>query len=267
MRYTKLRGINYYFRDLHAEKQEVVLFVHGHPFDHSMWRYQVDALQNFRVILPDLRGYGKTDYDFEKIHIEEQALDIAFLLDHLDIGKVHLVGLSMGGQIIVEFARLFPHRTRSLIICDSDPSGETENSFKSRLELIERICNAGMTEYTRQDIHKYLHPATVEDKGEAYHHLFTMMTNTRVKGAVASHRGRAERRNNFSYLGRLNIPVLVIAGDKDFFTPAEEMRQIAGEIKDAEFVVIEKAGHLPNMEQPAVFNQAMSVFLERVCNS
>src|SRR5438445_4248719 len=102
MQHIKIRGNNHFYEDLHPDKKDTVLLVHGHPFDHSMWKYQYDSLKNFRLILPDLKGYGKTDYNFPKIYIEEQALDMAFLLDALNIDKVHLIGLSMGGQIIVE---------------------------------------------------------------------------------------------------------------------------------------------------------------------
>lgn len=72
-----------------------------------MWDYQLNSLNNFRLILHDLKDYGKTDYNFDKIFIEEQALDLAILLDSLGIDKVHLIGLSMGGQIIQDNFRLF----------------------------------------------------------------------------------------------------------------------------------------------------------------
>lgn len=62
-----------------------------------MWNYQIEALKNFRLLLPDLNGYGKTDSKSHKIFIEEQALDIAILLDELKIREVHLIGLSTGG--------------------------------------------------------------------------------------------------------------------------------------------------------------------------
>ncbi|MEJ2614524.1 MAG: alpha/beta hydrolase [Ignavibacteriaceae bacterium] len=129
--------------------------IHGHPFDHSVWNYQLEALKDFRLILPDLTGYGKTDSKAQKIFIEEQALDLAILLDELKIQRVHLIGLSMGGQIIVEFTRLFPDRVISLVICDSTPTGETKPSYYKRLDLAERIQSIGMQQYTEKDIHKY----------------------------------------------------------------------------------------------------------------
>jgi len=263
MQQIRLRGIHYCYEDLHQDQSNAILLVHGHPFDHTMWKEQIESLGEYRLILPDLRGYGKTDYDFDKIFIEEHALDLVYLLDHLRIEKVHLIGLSMGGQIIVEFARLFPHRTRSLIICDSNPAGETEISRQQRLELADKMIKIGMEAYTKQNIFYYLHRDTIAEKGEAYHHLCEMMVKTPVRGAAASHRGRAERRDNFEYLSKLDKPVAVIVGGQDYFTPFEEMRKVAEAIKGTGLTVIEYAGHLPNMEQPAVFNRIIRSFLDR----
>lgn len=263
----KIRGNNHFFKELNPGKEEVILLVHGHPFDHSMWQYQYDTLKNFRLILPDLKGYGKTDYKFDKIYIEEQALDLAILLDTLEINDVHLIGLSMGGQIIIEFARLFPHRTKSLIICDSNPSAETPTSYQDRMKLIDRMLSIGMQQYTEEDIHKYLHQNTILNKDDAYVHLKQMMINTKIEGAVASHKGRAERRNNFSYLNKIDKPTLIIAGSDDFFTPVTDMKAIQAEIKNSNIVIIENAGHMPNMEQPEIFNETILKFYRDISSN
>ena len=161
MKHIKIRGSNHYYKDLNPENKSTILLVHGHPFNNSMWDYQLDILKNYRLVLPDLKGYGKTDYQFDKIFIEEQALDLAILLDNLNIEKINLIGLSMGAQIIIEFARLFPHRTLSLVICDSNPTNENHMTYNNRLELADKIETIGMKEYTDNDIHKYLHKDTI----------------------------------------------------------------------------------------------------------
>ena len=260
MKHVQIKGFNHYFDDINSGKEEAILLVHGHPFDHSMWNYQIEVLSNFRLILPDLNGYGKTDGKSQKIFIEEHALDLALLLDELKIQKVHLIGLSMGGQIIVEFTRLFPHRVSSLVICGSSPAGETKTSYFKRLELAERIQSVGMKKYAEQDIHKYLHPNTINKKGKAYNHLFEMMINTKAESAAASHKGRAERRDNFNFLRKINVPVLVVVGDSDFFTPPGEIEIVAKQISKSKFEVIPDAGHLPNMEQPEIFNKLLTDF-------
>lgn len=260
MNYTKIRGNRFFYEDLNQQKDEVVLLIHGHPFNYTMWKYQYDALDKFRLILPDLKGYGKSDYDFNKIYIEEQALDLAMLLDELEIEQVHLIGLSMGGQIMIEFQRLFPSRVKSLVICASTPNSETKESYSNRLKLAESIFEIGMLEYTQNDIHKYINLDEIGEDSEIYRHLFKMMIGTKKEGAVASHKGRAERRNNFSHLKNIQIPTLVIAGEKDYFFKVEDVEKVAFEIKDATFKVIKDSGHLPNMEKPEIFNQLIKEF-------
>ncbi len=264
MKHVQIRGYNYYFEDINADNEEAILLVHGHPFDHTMWNYQVETLKNFRLILPDLNGYGKTNCKFPKIFIEEQALDLALLLDELKIQKVHLIGLSMGGQIIVEFTRLFPDRVISLVICDSSPAGETKSSYFKRLELADRILSIGMKEYTEHDIHKYLHPNTIKEKGTAYKHLYQMMIDTKIEGAVAAIRGRADRRDNFNYLKKIKVPSLIVVGDNDFFTPPPELDAVAKQIPNSRFEIIPNAGHIPNMEQPEIFNKLLTDFYSQI---
>ncbi|HFA49728.1 MAG TPA: alpha/beta hydrolase [Bacteroidetes bacterium] len=264
MNNQKIRGNTIKYKDLNQQKEEAILLVHGHPFNHTMWKYQYETLKNFRLILPDLKGYGKSDFNFDKIYIEGQALDLALLLDELKIEKIHLIGLSMGGQIIVEFQRLFPHRVRSLIICASTPNAETKESYAKRLALAGSILEKGMLEYTKEDIHKYINLEEAGGNSEVYRHLFKMMAETETKGAVASHRGRAERRNNFEYLKKIKIPTLVIAGEKDYFFNVRDVKKVAEEIPDSQFVIIEKSGHLPNMERPELFNRTLNEFYEEI---
>jgi pimeloyl-ACP methyl ester carboxylesterase len=263
MEELKIRGNKHFYKDLNKDRDDVIVLIHGHPFDSSMWDYQVEALKDFRLIIPDLKGYGKTDYRFEKIYIEEQALDLAILLDALQIDKVNLIGLSMGGQIAVEFCRLFPARASSLILCDGNPGAEDAISYTNRLKLAERIDAIGMTEYTKQEIHKYLSLSTIENNPAVYKHLYRMMTNTPKEGVIASHKGRAERRDNYGYLRQIPCRVLVVVGEDDFFTPVEEMREIAALIPDSEFEIISNSGHMPNMEQPESFNSIITAFYTR----
>jgi len=260
MKKITIRGTSWEYKDVNPSAKEVILLVHGHPFNHTMWKYQYAVLKDFRLLLPDLKGYGKSDYDFNKIFIEEQALDLAILLDDLEIEQIHLIGLSMGGQIIVEFQRLFPLRVKSLIICASTPNSETEESYANRLKNAELIGQIGMLEYTKKDIHKYINLEEIAATSDVYQHLFKMMTATKKEGAVASHKGRAERRSNFEHLKHIKIPTLVIAGEKDYFFKVSDIEKVANEIRDAQFKIIKNSGHLPNMEKPEIFNELIKAF-------
>ncbi|WNJ18284.1 alpha/beta hydrolase [Pontibacter sp. G13] len=264
MNHIKIRGNTFAYQDLHSHRAETILLVHGHPFNHSLWKDQMDVLGSYRLLIPDLKGYGQSDYQFDKIFIEEQALDLALMLDALNIEQVHLVGLSMGGQIIVEFQRLFPARAQSMVICASTPHAETPESYQKRLALAAEIEQIGMRAYTEQDIHSYMNLDRLGTDSEAYLRLFQMMAETPTQGAIASHKGRAERRDNFGHLKHIHIPSLVIAGENDFFFDVEDVQKVAEEIPHAEFHIIPETGHLPNMEKPEEFNHILQRFYQRV---
>lgn len=264
MKEVSIRGAKWRYQDINPTHQEVILLVHGHPFDHTMWKYQVEALNDFRLIVPDLKGYGQSDYNFAKICIEEQALDLALLLDDLKVPTVHLIGLSMGGQIIVELQRLFPQKVKSLILCASLPNAESLESRKSRLQLADNIKTIGMLEYTRNDIHKYINLIESTKESEAYKHLFKMMSETKVEGAVASHKGRAERRDNSEYVKHIKVPVLVVAGERDYFFEVDRLKSLADKMPNAHFIEIMRSGHLPTIEQPEIFNKAMLNFYSAI---
>lgn len=112
---------------------EPLVLIHGHPFDRSMWAPQVGefAGSGWRVIVPDLRGYGESSVVPGTVAWETFARDIAGLLDHLQVEGAVLGGLSMGGQIVMEFFRLFPAGIRALLLADTFCQAETEDGKRS----------------------------------------------------------------------------------------------------------------------------------------
>lgn len=259
MAFLHIRGARLAYEDLGTG--DPILFIHGHPFNRSMWRYQASFLEDrYRLILPDLRGYGESEGEGQKNMLDEMALDLAHLLDELKIDRVVLCGLSMGGQIALDFYRMFPSRVRALVIADSDARGETPESRQRRLYLASDIERIGMRAYTDGHIHQYIAPRSLDNK-PVFDHLYNMMTTTRVSAAVAAHRGRAERRDHLEALTSITVPTLLVAGAEDFFTPEPVMELMRERIPDARLVCIPGAGHLPNMETPEAFNEALDGFL------
>ena len=90
-----------------------------------------------------------------------------------------------------------------------------------------------------------------------------MMSTTHPQGAAAAHRGRAERRDHQSILPTIRVPALIVVGEEDYFTPTPIARIMSDNIPGAQLNVIPKAGHLPNMETPEVFNDVLHAFLQQ----
>lgn len=247
-----------------------ILLVHGHPFDRSMWRPQLAHLgqAGHRVLAPDLRGYGATPLPDARpdgrTTLTTFATDLADLLDALGIGEVILGGLSMGGQIVMEFHRLFPDRLRGLILADTAPQAETPEGKRWRNDLADRLLTEGMSGYATEVLPKMISPANVESLPDVAAHVLDMMRATSPAGAAAALRGRAERPDYVPTLADISVPTLIAVGAVDEYTPVPVAEFLHDHIPGSTLTVIDDAAHLPNLERPTAFNHALDTFLKTV---
>ncbi|MGK5685407.1 alpha/beta fold hydrolase [Actinoplanes sp. URMC 104] len=260
---AQVNGITIGYDD--AGEGRTLVLVHGHPFDRSMWRPQVAAAvaAGWRVVVPDLRGYGSTTVVPGRTPLATFARDVFGLLDVLGVGDVVLGGLSMGGQIVMECCRLFPERIRGLILADTFARADTPEGQAWRRATADRLEAEGMGWYARDNLAKMIAAYNVEAMPEVAAHVRTMMTGAPPAGAAAALRGRAERPDYREVLAGVRVPTLIVVGRDDEFTPVadgEEMHQL---VAGSALVVVDGAGHLPNLEQPAAFDKALVAFLER----
>lgn len=240
-----------------------LVLVHGHPFDRSMWRDQVRAFSpHYRVITFDLRGYGETTVVPGKTPPEEFARDIAGLLDHLNVADIFLGGLSMGGQIVLEFYRSFPKRVRALILADTFAQLDDEERRQARYDTADRLMSEGISAYADEVLPKMIASQTIEEQPEVAAHVLSMMRGTSPAGAAAALRGRAERRDYTPLLPEISVPTLIIVGSDDEFTPVSDAEFMRERISHSRLAVIEGAGHMPNVERPGEFNRVVEEFLK-----
>jgi 3-oxoadipate enol-lactonase len=250
-----------------AGKGVPVVLIHGHPFDHTMWEPQLKAFSDFyQVIAPDLRGYGKSTFpDPAHTGFEDYATDVILLMDHLNICSFHVGGLSMGGQIIMEIFRQAPDRIKSLIFADTFAGPDTPEAKNTRNEQANRLEKEGMDGYANEAIGKMVRREHVESMPEVAAHVMKMMKGTSPIAAASAMRARSERINYLSeVLPQINIPTLVIVGRQDEFTPVAKAEELKENLQNCKLVVIEDAGHMPNLEQPEEFNEAVLDFLENI---
>ncbi|MBY8882491.1 alpha/beta fold hydrolase [Actinacidiphila acidipaludis] len=242
-----------------------LVLVHGHPFDRTMWAPQLRTFgERLRVVVPDLRGYGETTVVPGTTPLETFARDIAALLDHLGVRRATLCGLSMGGQIVMEFHRLFPGRVAGLVLADTFAQGETPEGHAERNARADTLLREGMAGYAHSVLDSMITPANVRELPEVAGHVLRMMLRTSPEGAAAALRGRAERPDYTPTLPRIAVPALVVVGRDDAFTPVADARYLHERIPGAGLAVIEGAGHLPNLERPAEFDRALAGLLATV---
>ncbi|MFD7660134.1 alpha/beta fold hydrolase [Actinosynnema sp. NPDC059797] len=249
-----------------------VVLVHGHPFNRSMWAPQVERFTGTcRLVVPDLRGYGETGLPLDasgavpgKTPLSAFADDLVALLDRLGLERVVLGGLSMGGQIVMEVHRSHPERIGAMILADTSPEADTPAGGDTRRAVAERLLREGLAPYADEVLDKMITPRNVRDLPEVAEHVLRMMRGTSPEGAAAALRGRAERPDYVGSLARATVPVLVVVGAEDEYTPVEVARRMHAVIPGATLAVIEGAGHLPNLERPEAFNEVVGRFLAEV---
>jgi 3-oxoadipate enol-lactonase len=239
----------------------VVVLIHGHPFNRGMWAPQLAALPDrFRVIAPDLRGYGESPVTPGTVTMAQLAADVSHLLDRKGITTAALAGLSMGGLVVMELAAAQPERWWAFGFIATTAQRVTEEEAQARLASAQTMEKQGMRPVAEQMSARLFGPEPGE---ELTARIMAMMLATSPAGAAAAVRGRAERPDYHPVLKSLRAPALVCVGDRDSYSTAQVTSELAGCLPDPEVVILEGVGHLPNLERPAGFNEHLLSFLTR----
>jgi 3-oxoadipate enol-lactonase len=240
---------------------QAVVLIHGHPFDRTMWQPQLDHFsRTHRVITPDLRGYGESPVVPGRTPLDTFATDIHNLLDQLGVGEVVVGGLSMGGQIAMEFHRLYRDRVRALILADTFPEAETPEGREVRYAMADRLEREGMAGYADEVLWKMVSPRNPQ----AAERVSRMMRDAPPQGAAAALRGRAERPDYVDMLTTVEVPTLVVVGTEDEYTPVSVAERMHDLIPGSTLAIIGGAAHMPNLERENEFNQAVQRLLDMV---
>jgi 3-oxoadipate enol-lactonase len=240
-----------------------LLLVHGFPLDHTMWTEQMDALaRRFRVIGPDLPGFGHSDPVEGILTMDRMADDLAALLDALNVNEpLVYCGLSMGGYIGWRFADRHGARLSHLIQCDTKAAADSPDAAKGRRETADRVLREGSIVVAQSMKDRLFAPDTLRRNPDFVAAMESVMMATPRETIAAALRGIAERPDSTPLLSNLRVAALLICGEHDAITPPQEMRSVAGAMPQARFVEIPAAGHMAPLESPAAVNTAILDFL------
>lgn len=241
----------------------ILLLVHGFPLDHSMWSHQIKEFATaYRVIAPDLRGFGQSDGADRPLSMTQHADDLAELLAELAGDEpVTFCGLSMGGYIAWPFVQRHRQRLTSLILCDTRAAADTEPVARGRRYLAERVLRDGTREVGEEMLQKLLSQHSRSAQPQLVQQLLQVLTSTAPETVAAALLGMADRPDMTSLLPKLDCPTLVLCGEADQITPPTEMRAMAEKIPRSVYRPIADAGHMAPAERPEIVNRVIHEFL------
>jgi pimeloyl-ACP methyl ester carboxylesterase len=246
-----------------------VVLIGGLTSTAPVWGRQVPALAaRHRVVTPENRGSGRTRVAADDgVRTPERfAGDVLALLDGLGLGRVHLVGASMGGAIVQAFALRWPERLRSLVVACSTPGGPHAVSAPPDVigALVAGAADGAPPDAARAALEAVFHPATFARRPDAV--AFYEGTKRAWPHGGAEIARRAAGLAGFDAwegLASLAVPTLVLTGADDRLVPPENARRIAARVAGAELAVIPESAHVFFVEQAEATNRALLEFFAK----
>jgi pimeloyl-ACP methyl ester carboxylesterase len=243
----------------------VVLMVHGYPLNRSMWDPQIGRLRaaGFRVIAPDLRGFGASDAGPPgPLTMDQHADDLVGLLAELGVEEpVVYVGLSMGGYVGFAFWRRYPERVRAFVLADTRAAPDSEAILADRARIASSAEALGSPQPAIDSMKLKMLSPRLRPGALPERLTLGMMASSSARAVADGARGLAARPASFETLPTISVPTLVAVGEHDQLTPPDDSRLIAERIPGARLVMIDQAGHMSNLENPEAFNEALLEFV------
>ncbi|MDT7572978.1 MAG: hypothetical protein QOE05_3152 [Actinomycetota bacterium] len=240
-----------------------LVLLHAFPLSSTMWLEQRDGLSSeCRVITPDQRGFGGSALGDDPPSLDAAADDVAELLDRLDLDRVVLGGLSMGGYVAMALLRRHPERVAALILADTKASADPDAAKANRERIAAAVESDDSSTVLVDEVLPALLGATTTSTRPLVSGRVRGLVQTAPGPAVAwAQRAMAARPDSFETLRAFDGRALVIVGAEDALSPPADAEAMAAALPHGRLVVMPEAGHLTAVETPEAFNAQVAGFL------
>lgn len=244
-----------------------VILLHGYPLCRAMWQPQVKALSaaGYRVIAPDLRGFGRSALSPGPVTMEDYADDVIALMDALGLGRAVVVAMSMGGYVLFNLAERYPKRLAGAVFAVTRAAADDE-AGKLRRSALAREVAEGRPQAVVDAFKEILFaPQTLLDQPALVGRVRSWLEATAPQGLIGGLLAMRERRDASALLPTIKVPALVIGAELDRAVPPEHSQVIAAGIPGAHLTILPGVGHMANLEAPEAFNGLLLEFLASLC--
>ena len=233
-----------------------LVLIHGYPLDHTIWDEVVTLLSHtFDVILPDMRGFGKSDAPDAPWSMSDLADDLAGLLDHLTLDSAFVAGHSMGGYVALAFAQKYPSRVRGLGLVASQAAADTPERKDGRYATAKQVAEQGVGGVVETMTPKLSPDARVQT------FVRELMAKQRPAGVIGALHAMAGRADTLEMVAAGSFEVRIVHGEADELIPFERAREVAAACPRARLFALPGIGHMPMMENAEATANALQTFL------
>ena len=240
------------------------VLLHAFPIGANLWEPQMRNIpEGWRLITPDLRGFGgSTELDsLSAPSMADFADDVIDLLEELGVKRAVIGGCSMGGYAALALYQSRPDLFEGLVLANTRAGADSPEARANRRNMLALVDREGPSGVAREMMPKLIGKTTKETNSSIeanVRRLIKQQSPVAIRNAI--HR-MMHRPDSTPLLAQVSVPSLVITGEEDEMIPVDESRKMADAITGAKLVIVPRAGHLANLEQPDAFNNALSTFL------
>jgi pimeloyl-ACP methyl ester carboxylesterase len=265
---ARVNGVELYYEDTGAGRP--IVLAHGFSAGCRMWDGQVEAFRDrYRVIVYDARGQGRSEVPVDGASYSQPTMveDLHQLLRHLGVERGCVGGLSMGGNVALNFALTYPGMVDALLVCDTGAGSDEPEAWATKVagwvKLLER---EGVEAFAEQYIADPILASYATQGPHARAFLRKAITTNTAAGLARGLANVVGRRPSIyslePRLRALTVPTTIVVGDADHWC-TRVSRFLAETIPGAELTIIRNSGHMTNLEQPSRFNAALEALLRR----
>jgi 3-oxoadipate enol-lactonase len=241
-----------------------VVLIHGFPLTRRMWRHQARALveAGYRVVLPDLRGFGESEASAGPYSMSVFADDILGLMNHLGIDKAAIAGMSMGGYILFDLLERHPGRISAVGFISTRAAADDETGKARRTRLAHSVEESGSQEVVDGFAGILFAEDTKIRRPELVAEVRQWMEAASRRGLAGALLAMRDRKDYNAFLATIDLPALILRGEDDRLIPQAETEAMQQVLPRASLCAIPGGGHMVNLEQPEAFNACLAGFLQ-----
>ena len=246
-------------------KNQSIIYIHGFPYDHTMWKEQIDVLsKKYFCVTYDIRGLGDSPAGDGQYTMESFVDDLESILQQLKLDKPVLCGLSMGGYISFRALERMEEKFSAIVLCDTRSEADNNEGKLKRAAAIKRINTEGLAPFAKDFITNCFGDDYKKNSKEEFEKQIAKSSSFNPAGVKGCLLAMLGRNDTTDYLSKIKIPALAICGENDVLTSPTVMKLLAEKISGVEFVIIKNCGHMSPIEKPKEVTEAIKNFLGKL---